>query len=253
MFFILSKILFFLLAPFHWILLLLIAYFLLKQESQRKKIKIAILVVLIVFTNPYLNRSVVKWWQPPVTQIPVGKTFSAGILLGGMSMFDRFDTGYFGNTSDRFIQTTNLYHSGVIKKILISGGTGSLIHDEPAEAHFLLKELLRNGVKQEDIIVEERARNTHENAVFSKALLDSLLLKPPYIIITSSTHMPRSIRVFKKAGFNDFIGYPCDYKVIDSKFELDDIIIPDIKLLDEWKHLFKEMIGIIAYQLTGKA
>lgn len=251
MFFILSKLLFFLLAPFHWILLLLMAYFLWKPH--RKKLKIVLLFVLIVFSNPYLYRSVVKWWQPPLTQIPLGKTYSAGILLGGMSFFDRFDTGYFGNTSDRFIQTTNLYHSGVIKKILISGGTGSLIHDEPAEALFLMKELLRNGVKQADIIVEERARNTHENAVFSKILLNSLLLKPPYIIITSSTHMPRSIRVFKKAGFNDFIGYPCDYKVIDSKFKLDDIIIPDVKLLDEWKHLFKEMMGIIVYQLTGKA
>ncbi len=251
MFFILSKILFFLLAPFHWILLLLIAYFLWKQY--RKKIKLAIVVVLIIFTNPYLNRSVVKWWQPPLTKIPAGKTFSAGILLGGMTMFDRFDTGYFGNTSDRFIQTTNLYHSGVIKKIVISGGTGRLIHDEPAEAHFLLNQLLRNGVSRPDIIVEDRARNTHENAIFSKILLDSLLLKPPYIIITSATHIPRSIRVFKKAGFNDFIGYPCDYKVIDSKFELEDFIVPDVKLLDEWKHLFKEMIGIIAYQLTGKA
>ncbi len=195
----------------------------------------------------------VSWWQPPVTQLAANKTYSVGILLGGMSMFDKYDTGYFGNNADRFIQVANLYHSGTISKVLISGGTGRLLQSEPSEAGFLLKELLRNGVKREDIIIEEQSRTTYENAIYSKQILNSLKLPAPYIVVTSAIHMPRSEKVFKKAGYNNFITYPCDYKVIDSKFSLEDTIAPDIKLLSDWQYLIKEMVGIIAYQLTGKA
>lgn len=253
MFFILSKILFFLLVPFNWIVLLFIASLLFKSKAIKKKIRIAIVVIALVFSNPFIHKSISKWWQPALTNLAADKQYSAGILLGGMSMYDANDIGFFGNNADRFIQTANLYHSKQINKILISGGTGKMLSKEPAETDFLYKELIRNGVKQEDIIVEPLSRNTHENAIFSKRLLDSLQLAPPYIIVTSAQHMRRSIKVFKKAGFNDFIPYPCDYKVIDTHFSLEDSVVPDITLLSDWKYLLKEIVGVWVYQLTGKA
>lgn len=253
MFFILSKILFFLLVPFNWIVLLFIASLLFKSNAIKKKIRITIVVIAIVFSNPFIHKSISKWWQPTLTKLEPNKQYSAGILLGGMSMYDANDIGYFGNNADRFIQTANLYHSKQINKILISGGKGKILSKEPAETDFLYKELIRNGVKQEDIIVEPLSRNTHENAIFSKRLLDSLHLASPYIIIRSAQHMPRAIKVFKKAGFNDFIPYPCDYKVIDTRFSLEDSVVPDITLLSDWKYLLKEIVGVWVYQLTGKA
>ncbi|MFZ8477648.1 YdcF family protein, partial [Staphylococcus aureus] len=86
----------------------------------------------------------------------------------------------------------NLYHEGKIEKILVTGGNGNLFLNEPDESSFLEKEFIRNGVKKEDIILEKKSRNTYENAIFSKKILDSLKLKPPYILITSASHMPRS-------------------------------------------------------------
>ncbi|KAF0239763.1 MAG: YdcF family protein [Sediminibacterium sp.] len=253
MFFIFSKVFFFLLSPFNWIILLFIASLIVRTNSIKKKLRITIWVIALLFSNPFIYKSISKWWQPGLTNLAANKQYSAGILLGGLSMYDANDTGFFGNNADRFIQTANLYHSKQINKILISGGTGKLLSKEPAETDFLYKELIRNGVKQEDIIVEPLSRNTHENAIFSKRLLDSLQLAPPYIIVTSAQHMRRAIKVFKKAGFNDFIPYPCDYKVIETNFNLEDSIIPDIKLLSDWKYLLKEIVGVWVYQLTGKA
>lgn len=253
MFFFFSKIFFFLLVPISWIALLLIASLLLKSTILKRKLHIVIWIIALVFSSPFIHRSISKWWQPALTNLPAHKQYSVGILLGGLSMYDAKNIGYFGNNADRFIQTTNLYHSKQINKIVISGGTGKLLRKEPAETDFLYKELIRNGVKPEDIIIESESRNTYENALYSKRLLDSLQFAPPYIIITSAQHMPRAIKVFKKAGFTNCIPYPCDYKVIDAPFSLEDYLIPDITLLNDWKYLLKEIVGVWVYQLTGKA
>lgn len=239
--------------PFNWILILLIIYLFAKSLMTKKKIKIAILFIAIVFSNPFIYDTLVKKYQPLPKKLDSTKHYSVGILLGGFSMFDRYDQGYFGNNADRFIQAANLYHSGNIKKILMTGGVGRLFQKEPTEASFALEELIRNGVRKEDIIFEDRSRNTIENAIYSRVLLDSMKEKQPYILITSALHMPRSLKVFQKAGYQNIVTYPCDYKVIDSKFSLEDIIIPDIKLLNDWQYFLHEIVGTIIYQFTGKA
>ncbi|MEI6264450.1 MAG: YdcF family protein [Sphingobacteriia bacterium] len=195
----------------------------------------------------------VQQWQTPQTVIQENKQYSVGILLGGFTMYDRFDTGYFGNNADRFIQAANLYHTGRIKKILMTGGVGKLLQNEPTEAAFVKRELLRNGINAEDIIIEDRSRNTYENAIFSKIITDSLQLAPPYALVTSALHMPRSLNVFQHAGFNSIDPIPCDYKVINGRFSLLDSIIPDIRLLYDWQYFLHELVGLAVYRITGKA
>lgn len=252
MFFILSKLLYFLLLPVSWIVLLLIWRWLARSPRVKKRLLVMTLAILVLFTNPFLYRSLVRAWQPELVRLTDSARYSAGIVLGGLSSYDRHDQGFFSLAADRFIQTANLYHQGIIQKIVISGGTGNLLQREPPEADFLRSEFIKNGIPGADIIVEQRSRNTYENAIFSKRLLDSLQLRPPYVLITSAMHMPRSEAVFKKAGFN-CINFPCDYTVIDNRFDMDDYFIPNISLLVKWSWLLKEIIGLQVYRLTGKA
>jgi len=252
MFFILSKILYFLIVPFWWMIILYIWMRFIKSPKIKKRLFITLIIIGVLFTNPFIYRSMVSLWQPPPVDLPVTKTYEAGVLLGGMAAYDKNDRGYFGNNADRFIQAANLYHRGIIKKIIISGGTGGLSQNEPAESFFLRKEFLANNVNDSDIIMETRSRNTYENAVFSKNIIDSLHLQPPFILITSALHMPRSVSVFKKTGY-DFISYPCDYKVMPRKFDPDNYFIPNISLLNEWSFFIKEIVGLYVYKLTGKA
>ncbi|MFX8316368.1 hypothetical protein ABTL66_19205, partial [Acinetobacter baumannii] len=79
--------------------------------------------------------------------------FSAAILLCGMGGFDTDGNFNFGFAADRFIQTEKLYHAGIVHKIIVTGGVGSLnISKEPDEASFIKKELILSGVKEEDIL-----------------------------------------------------------------------------------------------------
>lgn len=252
MFFILSKLLFFLLIPFSWIIILLVWIYVVKSARLKRRLTILTVCIAIIFSNPWFYKKVTLAWQTPKKILLPQEQYEVGILLTGIVQFDKYDQGFFGSASDRFIQTATLYHTGKIKKILVTGGNGSLLHDYPAEAEYLKNALVANAVPEKDIIVEPLSRNTYENALFSKKIIDSLQLKPPFLLITSASHMPRSIAVFKKAAIQ-FVPYPCDYKVVEEKFSFDDMIMPDAKLLKIWSELLKEMIGLAAYKFTGKA
>jgi uncharacterized SAM-binding protein YcdF (DUF218 family) len=252
MFFILSKVLYFLVEPSSWILILLLLMWSSRSKKTKKRLLFLTILIGLLFSNNFLYSKAILAWQPePVTLTP-GKTYTVGILLGGMAGFDAQGRGYFNESADRFIEAQKLYHQGFIQKILISGGSALLIGTEPKEADFLNGELIASGVAAKDIIIENNSRNTYENALFSKKILDSMNIKGPYVLITSAIHMPRSLKVFTKAGMA-VVPFPSDYRGIESHYSLKDILIPDLSLLKDWSILLKEIIGIKVYQLTGKA
>ncbi|WP_207496712.1 YdcF family protein [Aridibaculum aurantiacum] len=250
LFYLLSKFVNFFLAPAHWIIILLVITFFIKKQHVKKRLQIAAFILFIVFSNQALFSVVANAWQPPKAALEDSAGFSAGILLGGLSQSDRNGNGFFNDASDRFIQTVQLYHRGIIKKVLITGAT--LGSDEPPEADYLLPELVNAGVRAEDVIVENRAMNTHQNAVFSKQKLLQLQLPPPYVVITSAFHVPRTKKVFEHANV-EAIMYPSNYLAVDKTPALTDILIPQVKTLDTWRLLIKEFVGVLGYKLTNKA
>ncbi|HEX6915253.1 MAG TPA: YdcF family protein [Chitinophagaceae bacterium] len=253
MFFVLSKILLFLLSPAFWILILLGLSFIIRNQGRKKLLRITAAILFIVFTNPFLFNVCVRAWQPRPKDIPAGKHYSAVILLGGMTMSDRYERNFFGPEADRFIQTTKLYHSGAVDKVLLTGGSPYLFRKvRLSEADHLKNELLAQGIPATDIIVENRSKNTYENAVYSKRLLDSLKLAPPYIVVTSALHVPRAAAVFKKAGVQAAF-FPAAYRQIDHPRDIEDFIIPSTQLLSGWSTFLKEIVGLCIYRLTGRA
>lgn len=252
MFFIFSKLLYFLLIPFNWIIILLISIYCIKSAKQKRRLAIITVLITLLFTNPWLYKTANKYWQADFKELSAIKNYELGILLTGMVQFDTKDRGFFGSAADRFIQTATLYHTGKIKKILVTGGSGSLLHTYKSEAVFLKEMLVNNKIPEKDIIVEPDARNTYENAVFSKRLIDSLKINTPSLLITSALHMRRSTAVFTKAGIQ-FDYYAADFKEVDDYFSMDNTLVPDAKLLKHWSHLIKEIVGLWVYKLTGKA
>jgi uncharacterized SAM-binding protein YcdF (DUF218 family) len=252
MFFIFSKVLYFLLVPFNWIIMLFIWRWLAKSPVVKKRLAISMIVIGILFSNTYLHDQIVWRWQITKPQIEPGKQYEAGILLGGMADFDKQQQGFFGSTADRFIEILKLYNQGVIRKIVVSGGNGNLVDAKSAEADFLEKEFLANNVPPDDLIIENKSRNTFENAVFTKRILDSLHIHGPFVLVSSAIHLRRSEKVFTKAGM-PVVCYPAAYDVIDKKYYLTDYLVPNISLLDYWKYPIKEMVGLVVYNLTGKS
>ena len=67
------------------------------------------------------------------------------------------------------------------------------------------------GIAKTRLIMERRSRNTAENAVFSKALV-APKAGERWLLVTSAYHMPRSVGLFRKAGFA-VEPYPVDWRV----------------------------------------
>jgi len=246
-----SYIVTFCLAPAHWLYFMLVwAYFTKKAQTRKRLLRLSVFIFFL-FSNEFLYNAACKAWQTPPVQFSTSSKFEAGILLGGMMANGKDGNAYFTASSDRFIQIVELYHTGVIKKIVVSGGISPYKNGRP-EGKSLYFELVESGVKAEDIVVESESVNTFENAAFSKKLLDSMQLKSPYVLVTSASHMPRSLLVFKKLNI-DVVPFPSDFKSTLKATELKDIIYPNIEVLNNWRYLVKEIIGTLGYRITGKA
>lgn len=254
MFFILSKTIYYILMPQVWILLLLLYAVFTKSELRRKKAVIVTLLAFFIFSNDFLVNEALLLWEKkpvPVASLNDGQT---AIVLTGVTNLQKAGTDrvYFGRGADRVLHTVQLYKAGKVQKILISGGSGSLTRRDIPEADQLKKVFLYCGVREQDIRLENKSRNTYESAKYCKALLDGPGSKRNFLLITSAFHMRRSQDCFTKAGISTTI-YPVDYYTKDRKNTLtpDSWLIPSLDAMSKWAILMHEITGYLTYKLMG--
>jgi uncharacterized SAM-binding protein YcdF (DUF218 family) len=175
------------------------------------------------------------------------KKDSCAILLGGFTSVDDVGNGYFNASADRFIEAVKLKDEGRVDKILMSGGSGLLLKGKDfSEADFVVPQLKAVNIAPASLLSENKSRNTFENALFSKRVLDSAQVNGPYLLVTSAFHMRRSLLIFKKLGL-DVVPYPCDFKTSRSDISILDALIPSADTLGFWSLYTKELVGYIAY------
>lgn len=87
-------------------------------------------------------------------------------------------------------------------KVIVSGGQGT--GEDITEAEAMNTYLINKGIAKERIIMEDKSVNTHENIKFSKKLMNKK--EPQIVIVTSSFHVYRGIRIAKKQGLNNVEG-----------------------------------------------
>ena len=253
MFFILSKILVFIITPLIWIIILLLFSFFSKNEIRKRKCLKWALVLTLFFTNSFIFDQFVRAWEVPATKFSELKNYNVGIVLGGMSVNDEsMDRVQFYRGVDRLIQAIDLYKRGYIKKIIFTGGSGRLLHPEMKEGELVKPYILKMGVSPEDLYIENESQNTRENAVFTKKLIDKEKIKGNFLLITSAFHMRRSLGCFKKAGI-DTDPYSTDRYGGSPKFEFDYLFIPNISSINDWTGFIHEMIGYFTYRIMGYA
>jgi uncharacterized SAM-binding protein YcdF (DUF218 family) len=248
MFFILSKILDFILQPICWIFILLVfAYY---SHFSKRFIAITIGLLLLLTNGWFVNQCYLAYESP---QKQINQTYQWCIILGGGMI--RSGEGYrTGETADRFIQPLLLYKQGKIKKLLITGGNVNikgLKIDDTQESKKVKDILIAMGVDSKDIYLEEQARNTHENATYTKQVLKPFLAEK-MLLVTSAMHMPRAKACYVKEGFK-VDDYPADIKKKDTPSGILDLVIPQERNLSKFADLIREMAGYVIYKVVGFA
>jgi uncharacterized SAM-binding protein YcdF (DUF218 family) len=243
---VINKIVGIFLSPFLWILIISIYAIFQRHDKKRKKIYTVVLCMMFLFSNPLLiNILQYPFHSPPMPMQPNEK-YDVGIVLGGMTSYDKINkAGHFNMSSDRFIQVALLYKKGFIKKIVASGGqNGWKDEDDFVEAKFIADNLIDLGVPISDIYIEGKSRNTIENAENTYHILDSIgIEKNKVVLITSAFHMPRAKETFEKKGFK-VRPYPCAFSILPSSVKLNlDSMMPSAWVFDAWGGFLKEMVG----------
>ncbi len=224
-----------------------------KHPERKRKWWIAAFLVLIIFSNPFLANEVMKCWElRPVNSQTITEPYDVGILLGGsLRSYDQeFGRPVYSQSVDRLLQTIALYKSGKVKKILLSGGSGSMTRPEEKESEIILKVLTQTGIPEADIIIENTSRNTFENAVYTAEILKKLYPGGTFLLITSSFHMRRSYACFEKTGLKTKM-FPVDPRAHSHVYTPENSVFPHAGALLIWDALIHEWMGIVTYKVAG--
>ncbi len=255
MFFLLSKLLSFLISPLLWAIGLLLYGFKTKNEKRGKKARVTAMVILLVCSNSFIVDECYRFWEPVTPDYDLMNTkYDGAIVLGGIGEVDlRLQKLNFGWSGDRLFQTLALYHQGRINRIIFTGGSGSIEFPDKKEGLYVKKYLRSIHIPDSAMVIESQSKNTYENAVFTKKLLDSLQIHGRFLLVTSAYHMPRSLAVFKKAGFTNITPYLTNKVSGVRRFTFDHLIIPNPDALFSLQYLIHEWLGYLIYKIKGYA
>ena len=242
MFFILSKVLLFLLKPIFWVFVLLIFAFFSKQAKRKKQYLILSLILFLFFANGFIAGRVMNAYE---TGYPKLQKYDVGIVLGGFSGLNKRNNEIaFGWAGDRLFQTIALYKKGQIKQILLSSGSANLVDKQVKEADLAVQYLKLIGIPDTAILVENQSRNTVENAKYSLEMIREKNPEAKVLVITSAWHIPRAKLIFDKQTKRKIEYYPTNF-LGNTEFEFGDLIIPNASAFGTWELLFKEWIGLV--------
>ena len=236
--------------PLTYILAFLVLGLLLKPKFWKRGCYIVSVVLLLLFTNASLLDYVSEKWYGKYDQpLPIGKTYEYGIVLGGYSNWDwKHERREFSEIADRLLEGVQLHAKGIVRKLVIASD-GSVIQREgdaiSGNPQGMKVYLMNMGIPSEDIIIEPKANNTHENATLTLELIGEELRNKPSVIITSSIHVPRSVLAFEQVGLHP------DVYMTDLPTEIDKArfsILPRLSVIIGWRALLHEMVGYVAYK-----
>lgn len=133
-------------------------------------------------------------------------------------------------------------------RLVFTGGQGSLVHGALTEADVARALWTEMGVPPARVQYEDQARNTFQNAVLTHALMNPHPGEV-WLLVTSASHMPRSVGVFRKAGWN-VVAWPVNYRTGRGFAALYDA--PFAERLGQVETGLREWIGLLAYWFMGR-
>jgi uncharacterized SAM-binding protein YcdF (DUF218 family) len=153
-----------------------------------------------------------------------------------------------GGAIERLTEFAALSKKYPLAKLVFTSGSGKLLSQNIKEADMVGPLFVSLGIDVDRVIIENQSRNTYENAQMSKQLLNP---DPDetWIVVTSAFHMPRTVGVFRQAGWR-VLPYPVDFN-----FTGEPAFAPTFNMISGFRYLSRavhEWLGLVFYWLTDK-
>jgi uncharacterized SAM-binding protein YcdF (DUF218 family) len=129
--------------------------------------------------------------------------------------------------------------------IIVSGG--AVFKGRKAEAPIVRRFLIDLGVPDKKVIIEDKSRDTIENARYTAEICRKVGYKKP-ILVTSAYHMRRSIVSFEKVGMKA-VPFPANFKTWDRKYGWEDYLPHSVNTVRAALAI-KEHAGLLFYKFA---
>jgi uncharacterized SAM-binding protein YcdF (DUF218 family) len=254
--FIASKLLSFATQPLAWVLLLLAAGLLVNWRWRKLGVRLCWTALLVLALTGWQApadtalRYLESQSMPPDVNAPLAD-YAGVVVLGGAleraALWRPAGRIALNSAGERMIVPVPLMQRNPQMKLLFTGGDGNLVLDTLTEADRAKTFFDNMGVDPARVLYESRSRTTFENAVFS-AQMPGVNPRQPWLLLTTAAHMPRSLAVFRKAGWN-VTPYSVDFR---AAIEPEWTGYSLASGADKWHYALHELIGYWAYQLAGR-
>lgn len=209
-----------------------------------------LIVVVAVFPVPeLLLRTLEDRFPAPVLKGP-----PAGIIvLGGATVPALTSTRglvALNGAAERITAGLALGQKYPEAALIFTGGSADPFDQKNLESHVMKQLLDELGVPDSRYVLESQSRNTHENAVNVARLVD---VRPDdtWLLVTSASHMPRSVGVFRQAGVR-VTPWPVDYRTRPGGLWPDPMKLNVSGTLHNLDGAAHEYFGLAAYYATGR-
>lgn len=172
------------------------------------------------------------------------------IVLGGM--VDQVTAAVRGeptlnDAAERLVAFRALAQRYPGARLVATGGSGRLDEQSLKETPVMAEALRQMGLDPATVLFESESRNTHENAVLTRAVV-SPREGETWLLVTSALHMPRSVGVFRAQGWA-VVPWPVDYRSRPGRTGLRFDFGDGLETLETALH---EWTGLLAYWLMGR-
>ncbi|MBI4496089.1 MAG: envelope biogenesis factor ElyC [Deltaproteobacteria bacterium] len=210
----------------------------------------ALLLVLSYGPVPDLLLRPLEYRYPPILHPEELSQVRWIVVLGG------------GHTSDPTIPPTSRISSSALvrlvegirihralpgSRLVLSGG---VVFDPVPEAETMAEVAVLLGVARQNLVLESDSKDTEEEARFIRGIV----AESPFVLVTSASHMPRSMALFRKMGLRP-IPAPTHYKIKERQGEKisPGAFFPSLGGLDKAETAIYEYLGLAWSKLRGKA
>lgn len=212
------------------------------------KWSIALGIYFLLLISP-ISLCFIQYWENLHPAIFPQEKLDAVVVLGGGSIYhdEEKDQYVLGNNFPRFLEGSRIILKDKARFIIASGGEPNQlpakIKGESQSYSIWLKEL---GIDEQRIIIEDRSFNTYQEALFLREIFAKYQIKKFYLV-TSALHMPRSMAVFQKQGFNP-VAYPVGHLVTSLNHDHFPWKIGNLEKLNSLLH---EIVGFMTYKMAN--
>jgi len=214
---------------------------------------LAALLVLWVASMPFVASLLYRGIESHYAAVPLDQVPAGGcvIVLGGVVGAPhppRVDIEL-NEAIDRVYKTAELYHAGKAPYVIVTGGNQPWSESAKAEAELIREVLMGWDVPKDAIFLEGSSRNTRENALYTKNIINRLFCEQP-LLVTSAAHMSRAVAAFDSVG----IGVKpvvTDVRAVEQGLPRVMDFLPDAQSLAMTSDAIREWIGQRVYEWSG--